>query len=214
MNDRITPRLGLRIALGLLALTLVVFAATLYGMNGEAGKQTAACAADAALAARLDPLSHGETAAFSIDKRPRLAPDLVFKGPEGAPVTLASLKGRVVLLNLWATWCAPCRKEMPALDALQAKLGSPEFEVVAINVDTSRLERPAQFLAEAGVTHLVRYADPSGDVLSTLKQDGRLLGLPTTVLVGKSGCALGVLAGPAAWDSADGLALARAAIGG
>ncbi len=84
-----------------------------------------------------------------------------FNGPDGKKLTLADFKGHNVLLNLWATWCVPCRSEMPALDRLQAKLGGSDFEVVAVNIDTSRLDRPKAFLNDAGVKNLGFYADPT-----------------------------------------------------
>ncbi len=102
---------------------------------------------------------------------------------------------------------------MPALDQLQGALGGPDFTVVAVNVDTARLERPKAFLKEIGVKNLGFYADSSADILQTLKGAGAGLGLPTTVLVDKNGCSLGVTAGPAQWDSPDALALIAAAKG-
>ena len=101
------------------------------------------------------------------------------------------MKGKTLLVNLWATWCVPCRKEMPALDTLEGKLGGPDFQVVAVNVDTARLDRPKAFLHDAGIEHLASFADPSGNVLQVLKGDGQLLGLPTTLLIDKGGCELG-----------------------
>ena len=115
-----------------------------------------------------------------------------------------------MLLNLWATWCVPCRAEMPALDRLQARLGGADFEVVAVNVDTARLERPKAFLDEIGVKSLDRYADSSGDSFEALRLAGKALGLPTSLLIGKDGCELGVAAGPAKWDSDDALRLIEA----
>ena len=91
--------------------------------------------------------------------------------------------------------------------------GSDKFEVVAINVDTTRLERPKAFLDEIGVKNLKFYADPKADIFFRLKQGGELMGLPTTYLVDAAGCTLGQLSGPAAWDSAEALALIRRATG-
>ena len=118
-----------------------------------------------------------------------------------------------MLLNLWATWCVPCRQEMPALDRLEARLGGPDFTVVAVNIDTAKLDRPKAFLQEVAVKNLGFYADPTADIFETLKGAGDALGLPTTVLVDKNGCGLGVMAGPAQWDSPDALALIAAARG-
>ena len=103
---------------------------------------------------------------------------------------------------------------MPALDRLQAKAGGPDFEVVAVNVDTARLERPPAFLNEIGVKTLKRYADPSGDAFETLRLAGKALGLPTSLLIDNDGCELGVVAGPANWDSPDAVAAVAALRGG
>ena len=119
-----------------------------------------------------------------------------------------------MLLNLWATWCVPCRAEMPALDRLQAAKGGQDFEVVAVNVDTARLERRAAFLDSVGVKALARYADPSGDVFETLRRDGKALGLPVTLVIDKDGCEVGAIEGGAKWDSAEAEALVRVLKGG
>ena len=129
-------------------------------------------------------------------------------------MTLADFKGRALVLNLWATWCVPCRAEMPALDHLQAEAGNKDFEVVAVDVDTARLERAPAFLDGIGVKALARYADPSGDLLEKLRVAGTALGLPTSVLIDKEGCQLGAVAGAAKWDSDDALAAVKALAGG
>ena len=99
---------------------------------------------------------------------------------------------------------------MPALDRLQDKLDAKDFAVVAVNVDTARLDRPKAFLDEIGAKNLTLYADDKAAVLQSLKQAGKVLGLPTTILIGKDGCELGILAGPAQWDSQDALTLFKA----
>lgn len=204
-NDAAAPQKRGAKRLRLLALGGVVvlagILAVLYGM-GRLGKEgPAACPQAEAATARLDPLIHGEVAAFGLSKPARVAPDLSFNGPDGKPLNLASFRGKTVLVNLWATWCVPCRKEMPTLGKLQAELGGPDFEVVAINVDTARLDRPKAFLQDAGVTNLLFYADPTANVLQELKSEGQLLGLPTTLLIDRNGCELGTMAGPAEWAS-------------
>jgi thiol-disulfide isomerase/thioredoxin len=208
------PHFARRIAVPLGALAAVVLTVVLYGVKAPGDKEAAenpACQGAAARAARLKPLVHGEIAALSLASRPRPLPELKFSAPDGTPTRLADFKGREVLLNLWATWCAPCRREMPSLDRLQALLGSKDFVVVAVNIDTARLERPKAFLSEIGVKNLGFYADSTADVFQVLKQDGKVLGLPTTVLVGKDGCDIGTMAGPAQWDSQEALALLKAA---
>ena len=201
-------------ALAVLALALVAGAGVLYEIYGQARKETAVgvCAAAASTAQELAPFAQGEVAALSVAKRPREATPLAFTGPDDAPLSLAAFKGRTVLLNLWATWCVPCREEMPSLDRLQARLGGPDFEVVAINIDTTRLDRRQAFLREAGVEKLAFYTDRSADVFQALKKAGKVTGLPTTLLIDPDGCELGVMPGPADWASQDAANLVKAAL--
>jgi thiol-disulfide isomerase/thioredoxin len=139
-------------------------------------------------------------------------PDLAFQDAAGKPLSLAHWRGRTVLLNLWATWCVPCRQEMPALDALQQRLGSPGFEVVAVNIDTRDPDKPKAWLKELGIEKLAYYADPTAKTFQDLKEIGRAFGMPTTLLVDKQGCEIGTIAGPAEWASDDAVKLIQAAI--
>jgi thiol-disulfide isomerase/thioredoxin len=197
------------------ALVIAALGAVLYGIGKPDSKEAAAdaakCAPERDAAARLKPLVHGEVAALNLNPAPKSLPDLTFNGPDGEKTSLAAFKGRLVLLNLWATWCVPCRQEMPSLDRLEANLGSDGFEVVAVNMDTSRLEKAKAFFGEIGVEKLGFYADPKADVFQVLKQKGGIMGLPTTILVGKDGCEIGTMAGPAKWDSPEAAALITAA---
>ena len=196
---------------GAALVVLLGGAAVLYGTGGLRKETPAVCNGAVATVARLDPMIHGEVAALALSRPVRLVPALAFKDAEGKPKTLADFRGRTVLLNLWATWCVPCRKEMPALDRLQATLGGDDFQVVAVNIDTARLDRPKQFLADAGVTHLPLYTDSSAAAFQVLRSDGQALGLPTTLLIDRNGCQIGDLAGPAEWDSPEARALIEAA---
>jgi thiol-disulfide isomerase/thioredoxin len=206
-------RNGSWLAATAVAVAAAVGLAVLYG-KGPGGKDEALLCPGAALAAaRLAPLAQGGLAALAVDKLPRPAPDISFSGPEGKKLKLADFRGRNVLLNLWATWCVPCRAEMPALDRLQEKFGGPDFQVVAVNLDTTRLDRPKAFFAETGVKSLALYADPSDDSFEALRLAGKALGLPTSLLIDKDGCEIGVMAGPAAWDGADGEKAIAALIG-
>jgi thiol-disulfide isomerase/thioredoxin len=205
-----------RIVLIAAFLGAVAGLAAIYGMSGLVGNGTpaadAACKETVVTASRLQALARGEVAAFSAAQEPRRLPDLAFADARGNAVKLSDRRGRVILINLWATWCVPCRKEMPALDALQAKLGDEDFEVVAINLDTGDRNKPRKFLDEIGIKHLAYYEDPSTDSFQTLRRYGRaIIGLPATILVDRNGCELGVLPGPAEWASEDALALVRAA---
>ncbi|WP_020173884.1 thiol:disulfide interchange protein TlpA [Methyloferula stellata] len=197
------------------AFVIAASGAVLYGIGKPDSKEAAAdaakCAPERDVALRLKPFVHGEVAALSLNPAPKSLPDLTFNGPDGEKTSLAAFKGRLVLLNLWATWCVPCRQEMPSLDRLEANLGSDGFEVVAVNMDTSRLEKAKAFFGEIGVEKLGFYADPKADVFQVLKQKGGIMGLPTTILVGKDGCEIGTMAGPAKWDSPEAAALITAA---
>ena len=193
-------------AAGLGALGIL---AAVYGLGGGGNR---ACPLAAAAAARMAPLARGEVAAVAVAKAAEPAPALAFQGPDGAPRALADFRGRTVLVNLWATWCAPCKVEMPALDRLQAALGDAAFEVVAINLDTRNLDRPRVWLAENGIGRLAYYADPAGRVLPAIARDDVPTGLPTTLIVAPDGCEAAILRGPADWAGADALALLRAAL--
>jgi thiol-disulfide isomerase/thioredoxin len=197
------------------ALAAAAAAAVLYGTAQPAGKAAGDCPVDSSkLAAKLAPLAKGELAALTIATEPRRAEQFAFEREGGGKLTLADFKGRAVVLNLWATWCAPCRAEMPALDRLEAASGDQGFEVVAVNVDTARLEKRGAFLDSVGVKALKRYADPSGDAFETLRKDGKALGLPVTLIIDKEGCEIGVAEGGVKWDSAEAEALIGALKGG
>ena len=195
------------------AVAAVVTGAAIYGIGAMQRNVDPACTPSAELAKRLAPLARGEVAAINIATEPQKLPDLTFKDASGEPRKLADFKGRTVLLNLWATWCVPCRKEMPALDALQTKLGDDKFQVVAVNIDTRTLEKPKAWLDEIGIKGLGYFADPSAKVFQDLKAIGKALGMPTTLLVDPQGCELGVLAGPAEWASDDAIKLIETAKG-
>jgi thiol-disulfide isomerase/thioredoxin len=155
----------------------------------------------------LKGLNKGAMAAFVVRPEPLDLPEFSFDGPDG-PEESADLKGKVVLLNIWATWCVPCREEMPQLNALQAELGGENFEVVAINVDKNGAEKARDFLAETGATDLALYTDPSGKLFATLKA----VGMPTTLLLDREGKEMGRLVGPADWASSEAKTLIEAAI--
>jgi thiol-disulfide isomerase/thioredoxin len=216
------PEQTVRSRQGPLALPLALVAAivglgtlaAVYGVVGasrNAGEPVCRSALD--LARRLEPLTRGEVAAVKIADEARKLPELAFRDASDQPKSLADWHGRTVLLNLWATWCVPCRKEMPALDSLQEKLGAPDFEVVAINIDTRNPDKPKNWLREVGVGHLAYYSDSNAKVFQDLKAVGKAIGMPTTLLIDPNGCEIASLAGPAEWASDDGLKLVSAALG-
>lgn len=126
-------------------------------------------------------------------------PDLEFLDGEGRELTLDTFKGQILLVNIWATWCVPCRKEMPALDRLQAKLGGPEFRVVALSIDRGGLPVVKDFYEELGLQALGIYVDPSGNAMSTVGA----VGIPITLLVDRDGREIARAVGPAEWDSGE-----------
>jgi thiol-disulfide isomerase/thioredoxin len=172
----------------------------------------AACRPAVELAKKMAPFARGEVAAVNVAKTPLRVPPLAFNDSTGRQLTLEHWRGRTVLLNLWATWCVPCRKEMPALDALEQRLGGPGFEVVAVNIDTRDADKPKAWLKEVGVQKLAYYADPSARAFQDLKAIGRAFGMPTTLLLDAQGCELGTIAGPAEWASDDAIKLIEAAL--
>ena len=204
-------RLALILAGGVVGLVVGFFGVYEIGsMTRNAG--AAECRPAVDLARKLAPLAHGQVAAVNVAKAPLKLPDLAFNDAAGKQLTLADFHGRTVLLNLWATWCVPCRTEMPALDSLQQRLGGPGFEVVAVNIDTRDPSKPKQFLKDIGVQKLAFYSDANAKVFQDLKAIGRAFGMPTTVLIDGNGCEIGTIAGPAEWASDDAVKLIQAAI--
>lgn len=216
------PRLILAaLVAGVLAGAVAVYVRESGSGNKEAGQiaaadsqDVAACAAKSARAKAIAAAATGEVAALLPADPPQSLKGLAFDGPDGKPMTLADRKGKTVLVNLWATWCAPCRAEMPALDTLQKEMGSDRFEVVAVNVDTGDDVKPKKFLADTGVASLEHYRDASMGVFNDLKARGLALGLPVTMLVDGDGCLIAHMNGPAEWAGADARKLVEAAIGG
>ena len=201
------------ITIGAVLIGTAIGFAGVYGIGGlkrgPAGDP--ACRGAVDLARKLAPLAHGEVAALTMATAPLRLPDLAFEDAEGKPRKLSDWRGRTVLVNLWATWCVPCRKEMPALETLQTKLGGPDFEVVAINIDTRDPEKPKNFLKDANLTRLGYFSDQKAKVFQDLKAVNRALGMPTSVLVDGEGCEIATIAGPAEWDSEDAVKLITAA---
>jgi thiol-disulfide isomerase/thioredoxin len=195
-------------ALGLLG------AGAWYGLSprGQTFAGPVECQPATAVVEQLKPLAKGELAAVGVNA-PKPAPVIAFNGPDGKPMSLADFGGKSVLVNLWATWCVPCREEMPALDKLQAELGGKDFEVVAINVDTRNPDKPKAWLQENKIQNLAYYADPGGKLLQALQKTGHVVGLPTTFMVHASGCEIALLKGPAEWASPDAFTFVKTALG-
>ena len=217
MPERPTPAAApmrrIPYVIGAVLIGAVIGFTGIYGIGGlkhnMAGDST--CGAAVELSRKLAPLAQGEVAALTMATAPLRLPDLAFDDTEGKPRKLSDWRGRTVLVNLWATWCVPCRKEMPALDRLQTRLGGKDFEVVAINIDTRDPEKPRTFLKEANLTRLSYFSDQKAKVFQDLKAIGRALGMPTSVLIDGQGCEIATIAGPAEWDSDDAVKLITAA---
>jgi thiol-disulfide isomerase/thioredoxin len=208
----VTRRIPL--AVGAVVVGALIGFAAIYGFGafkrGPAGDS--ACNGAVDLAKKITPLAHGEVAALTMATSPLRLPDLAFEDAEGKPRKLSDWRGKTVLVNLWATWCVPCRKEMPALDSLQTKLGGKDFEVVAINIDTRDSEKPKNFLKDGNLTRLSYFSDQKAKVFQDLKNIGKALGMPTSVLVDAQGCEIANIAGPAEWASDDAVKLIKAAV--
>ena len=179
----------------------------------QPGRGGAIAPARSHVAERVKPFAKGEVAAFQVAREPDSLSELAFKKPDNSDVTLAAFQGQTILLNLWATWCVPCRREMPALDRLEQALGGKDFQVVAVNLDLNDPARAKAFLEQIGVSSLAFYSDPTSGLVARLKGRGLVFGLPTTILIDPKGCRIGVVEGPAEWDSEDAKRLIEAAIG-
>jgi len=197
---------------GILACVVVIYLVS--GSNGNAPVKapvTAEVQAEATAGAVNKvgrELARGALSAFLVRGERPLAPELRFFDEQGNPRSLKEWQGQVVLVDFWASWCGPCRKEMPSLEALQRRFGSKDFEVVAISVDRGGVKVAQQFLEETQSRLLRLYVDPSAKAIEMLGA----LGLPVTVLIDREGREIGRLLGPADWSSPEALQLINVAI--
>ncbi|MDD9908770.1 MAG: TlpA disulfide reductase family protein [Ahrensia sp.] len=190
----------------------------IYAFSGSVGNLddtstvSAQCPVDETMRAKLYAAAQGQVAAFVPLDRGLSVSELSFNNAQGERIALADWSGRTVLLNLWATWCAPCRAEMPALEALNEEEGGDDFEVVPVSLDLGEADKPKAFYQEIELDGLRFFHDPEMGLLNALKPEGVAFGLPATLLIDERGCVLGSLSGPAAWESEDAKALIRAAL--
>lgn len=193
-KSKITRRNALLAGASTLALGI-------YGCSGASGNASTKISDD--LVKKIKPLLSGDLAAMAIREEGEDLSDLTFNGPDGQTMTMADTAGKFRLVNLWATWCAPCRAEMPALDALQRIKGGDQFEVIAISVDGGSAEKPQAFYHEIGLQNLAFYHDPTIGVFNALKRKSLALGLPVTLLLDENNRVLANMNGPAEWAGVD-----------
>ncbi|MDP1732700.1 MAG: TlpA disulfide reductase family protein [Devosia sp.] len=199
---KLQPRRVLVLALFSAAIALAI---TLWLSNGG-GPVASECPVQADAAARIDMAALGALAALNGTGQGRGYPTMAFQDAAGAPLTIAAFAGKKLLVNFWASWCVPCREEMPALEALAETYNSDQFMVLPVNLDIGEggLAKARKFLDEGQWPNLPLYADPSFKAFERLKTEAVAIGLPTTLLLDGKGCELAVLQGPAAWDTPDG----------
>lgn len=142
---------------------------------------------------------------FIMHETPELGAVVRFEDDQGQPRSLADFRGKIVLLNVWATWCAPCIKEIPALDHLAEALNGAEFAVVAVSLDRKGIDAVRKVFGERDVQKLPIYIDRSGEALRAV----RAIGLPISLLIDREGREFGRVVGPAQWDDAATIAFFR-----
>jgi len=176
-------------------------------VSNGAAPQASDCVPQADAASKIDTAAIGQLAALNGTGTGRNYADLAFTDATGKPVTIADFAGKTLLINFWASWCVPCRAEMPALDKLAAAENDENFMVLPINLDMGEggLDKAKAFLGQGGWQNLPLYADSSFAAFKRLQITGVAIGLPASILVDKKGCEVGVLQGPAEWDTPDGL---------
>src|SRR3990172_4604481 len=184
-------------ARALLAITGIVVIVVSMVMAYRGGTSNDARTPVPARATVVDSGSNKTASVFNIHPQPRVLPAIRFADENERAMTLQDFRGKFVLLNIWATWCVPCRKEMPTLDRLQAKLGGPDFEVVALSIDRGGPFVVSTFYSEIGIRALRIYVDKTGEASANLG----VAGIPTTLLIDRESREIGRKIGPAAWDS-------------
>ena len=200
----------LLVVAGLAALGLGVY--VMFGGYGNSntaqiayssGSDTSSCAAAVEMGERLDPFATGEVAGFRPVDDPLDLSIISFLDGDGNAKSLADWKGKLVLFNLWATWCPPCREEMPWFEELQQAKGGSAFQVVPVSIDLGDPAKPKKFYEAKGLEDLPFLHDNTMEAFQILKKKAVALGMPTTLLVDENTCAIGVLNGPARWAGPD-----------
>lgn len=154
----------------------------------------------------IEPYLKGEMAQLTIPEQTQMLSDHIIMSETGEPKKLSAMKGKAMLINLWAPWCAPCRAEMKELANLQKHLGDADFEVIAVNVDRGGIPQARETLKEWGIEGLALYAEPTMAIAFDLAEGA----LPTSFVVDKSGEIRALFLGPLAWDKPEGIELFEA----
>ncbi len=178
----------------------ILYALALLGANFAAASEQDFAA--------IQALREGSMKKLLFHEIPRPVSSEAFYDSNGAAVTLSEFRPKIVVLNFWATWCAPCLKELPTLDALNENLGGDKFEVLAVATGRSSPEDAAEFLLENNIDSLDLYLDPK---LKFLRGTG-VLGLPTTIVVNGDGNEIARLIGDADWNSESAIEIFEALI--
>lgn len=186
-----------------LAAVVVFGVAVAVSLWQKPASERAAAPDPLVLAAKA--LAVGEVANFILYDVPEPAPQIAFTDERGTPKTLADFRGQAVLLNFWATWCVPCKKEMPSLDRLESALGSPAFQVLPLSQDKIAVEKVRAFYDQVNIAALPLYIDQTG----ASQRAFAVTGLPSTVLIDAEGRVVGRMVGPAEWDSPEAQALLK-----
>ncbi|WP_340148464.1 TlpA disulfide reductase family protein [uncultured Sneathiella sp.] len=163
-----------------------------------------------AFSENIDALLTGEMQNFAPNDTSQPFKDFTFLNANGEQKSVSDYQGKVILLNFWATWCAPCRKEMPSLDRLQGTLGGDDFEVLAIGQDLQGMEKVTDFFTKLGIQNLAALND---ETVKSGRSSG-VFGLPASILLNRNGEEVGRLVGPAEWDTPEAVALIRHIIAG
>ncbi len=209
-SRRVSP---IKLVAAATVLGLAAGVAALYVKGTPSGNIADQACADIAGVTVTD-VAGGAVAALRPASPPQSVAPMAFTGAGGQPASLADHQGKALLVNLWATWCVPCREEMPALDSLEQQRGDDRFEVVAINLDRGSEDKPKAFFADIGITALKLHRDPSLRLFEDAKKRGLALGLPATFLVDARGCLVAHMNGPADWAGPDALKVIDALKGG
>ena len=202
-DKRLLGIAGLALVVGVLAGVGVLYVSE----SGSGNAVASSCPLDETFVAAINDNASGEVAAVNALDTPFDASAIAFKDGDGKDVSLADFAGQTLLVNVWATWCVPCRAEMPALDALEKNEGGADFAVIPISVDMGDDAKPKKFYAETRLKNLPLYHDGSLATFDTLKTKGITVGLPVSMLITPDGCARAAIAGPAEWASPDGVRL-------